>query len=82
MTIKFTSKSKKPYLKFNHTKYFGFKLSSLPRSFAEVTSEEPINRVVQLLRLYFYSPILYQAITMNYHLLPESNYEFAVSILS
>jgi len=44
MTIKFTSKSKKPYLKFNHTKYFGFKLSSLPRSFAEVTSEEPITQ--------------------------------------
>ena len=43
MKIKFTSKSKKPYIKFNHSKYFGFKIASLPRAFAEVTSEEPIN---------------------------------------
>ena len=43
MTIKFTSKTKKPYIKFNHAKYFGFKISKLPKAFAEVTSEEPIN---------------------------------------
>lgn len=43
MTIKFTSKSKKPYIKFNHSKYFGFKISKLPKAFAEITSEEPIN---------------------------------------
>jgi len=43
MTIKFTSKSKKPYLKFNHTKYYGFLISKLPNKFASITAEEPIN---------------------------------------
>ena len=44
MPIKFTSKSKKPYLKFNHSKYYGFKISKLPSKFASVTSEEPIKQ--------------------------------------
>ena len=44
MTIKFTSKSKKPYIKFNHSKYLGFKISKLPKAFAEITSEEPITQ--------------------------------------
>lgn len=43
MTFKLTSNKKHLYIKFNHTRYFAFKLSSLPKNFAEVTSEAPVN---------------------------------------
>ena len=44
MPFKLTSNKKHKYIKFNHTRYFAFKLSELPKHFAEVTSEEPINK--------------------------------------
>lgn len=44
MPIKLTSNKKNRYIKFNHTRYFAFKLSELPKNFAEVASEEPIKQ--------------------------------------
>ena len=44
MPIKLTSNKKNRYFKFNHTRYFAFKLSELPKNFAEVASEEPIKQ--------------------------------------
>ena len=44
MTIKLTANKKNKYIKFNHTRFFAFKVSELPKNFAEVTSEEPIKQ--------------------------------------
>lgn len=44
LKIKLTANKKNKYIKHNHTRYFAFKLSELPKNFAEVTSEEPIKQ--------------------------------------
>jgi len=42
MKIKLTANKKNRYVKFNNTRYFVFKVGSLPKHFAEVTSEAPV----------------------------------------
>jgi hypothetical protein len=44
LRIKLTANKKHKYVKFNHTRYFVFKLAELPKNFAEVASEEPIKQ--------------------------------------
>jgi len=44
MKIKLTANKQKKYIKLNHTRYFVFKVGSLPKNFAEITSEEPIKQ--------------------------------------
>ena len=44
LKIKFTSKSKKPYLRVNNQKFIGFKVSKLPKAFAEVGHKQEITR--------------------------------------
>lgn len=41
LTIKRNNK-KQPIIKFNHQKFVGFKLTDLPKRFASIESEEPI----------------------------------------
>ena len=43
LKIKLTANKKHKYIKFNHTRYFVFKLAELPKNFAEVASEQPVN---------------------------------------
>lgn len=42
LKIKFSSKSKRPVIKHNHLKYYGFEISKLPNRFCSVESEQPI----------------------------------------
>ena len=42
MKIKLTANKKNKYVRLNHTRYFVFKVGSLPKNFAEVTSEAPV----------------------------------------
>lgn len=44
LKIKFTSKSKKPYLRINNQKFIGFKISKLPKPFAEPGHKQEITR--------------------------------------
>jgi len=42
MTIKVTKFSKRPQVKFNHTRFIGFKIGSLPLNFAIHDKRKPI----------------------------------------
>jgi hypothetical protein len=42
MKIKLTANKKHQYIKLNRTRYFVFKVGSLPNHFAEITSEAPV----------------------------------------
>jgi hypothetical protein len=42
LKFKLSANKKHKYVVLNHTRYFVFKVGSLPKDFAEVTSEEPI----------------------------------------
>lgn len=42
MRVKFSSTSKRPYVKLNNTKYYGFKLELMPNRFANTRSRTPI----------------------------------------
>ena len=42
MTIKVTKFSKRPQVKFNHTRFIGFKIGSLPPNFAIHNKRKPI----------------------------------------
>ena len=43
MIIKKSSKSKKPFIKFNHTRHFGFQIGKLPKRLCDVESKNPIH---------------------------------------
>ena len=43
MIIKKSSKSKKPFIKFNHTRHFGFQIGKLPKRLCDVESNNPIH---------------------------------------
>jgi len=43
LKIKLTSKNKKPYLRINNQKYIGFKVSKLPKPFAEPGHKQKIS---------------------------------------
>jgi hypothetical protein len=42
MTIKVTKFSKRPQVKFNHTRFIGFKIGNLPPNFAIHNKRKPI----------------------------------------
>lgn len=42
LRFKLTANKKNQYVRINNQRWFAFKVGSLPNSFAEVTSEEPI----------------------------------------
>lgn len=42
MKIRFSSVTKRPYIKINNTRHYGFRIDLLPKRFAEVKSREPI----------------------------------------
>ena len=42
MKVRFSSNSKRPYVKVNNTKYYGFKIELMPNRFANERSKTPI----------------------------------------
>ena len=44
LKIKFTSKSKKPYVRLNNQKFIGFKIAKMPKAFAEAGHKQEITR--------------------------------------
>lgn len=43
LTILKSSTSKRPYIWFNHNKWFGFKIGEMPKKFNSIKHEKPIN---------------------------------------
>jgi hypothetical protein len=43
LTIYRSSTTKRPYIWFNHTKWFGFKIGEMPKKFNSIKHERPIN---------------------------------------
>lgn len=44
LKIKFASKTKKPYVRINNQKFIGFKISKMPKAFAEAGHKQEIKR--------------------------------------